>query len=89
MSEKSPERWHKARVANGEVVGGGYFVFRRGETTGRIKINPAKLPFEHGTLESAQREANRLSLLHPGVTFSIFQQSESVCFRADAKTEAA
>lgn len=74
MTEKTPSKWHYARLGRGEVVGGGFFVFRRGETTGRIKVNPAKLPFEHGTLEAAQREAKRLAAASPGITFSIFQQ---------------
>lgn len=74
MSGNSQNKWHQRRIERGEVVGGGYFVFRRGETTGRVKINPAKLPFEHGTLEAAQREATALAAKSPGITFSIFQQ---------------
>lgn len=74
MSGKTQNKWHQRRIERGEVVGGGYFVFRRGETTGRVKINPAKLPFEHGTLEAAQREATALAANSPGITFSIFQQ---------------
>lgn len=52
-----------------EKVGGGYFVFRRGTTTGRIKtghIKHGKIPFEHPSLESAVTEAARLADLYGG-----------------------
>lgn len=78
MSKPSNHRWHDRRVAAGEVVKGGYFVFRRGETTGRVKINPAKLPFEHPTLEAAMKEAKRLAHASPLVEFSVFQQAATV-----------
>lgn len=58
---------------DGEQIGGGFFVFRRGTTTGRIR--PSKLwPFEHPTLASAEAEAQRLANLWPGQTFAILQQ---------------
>lgn len=78
MSSDSNTRWHERRLARGEVVKGGYFVFRRGETTGRVKINPAKLPFEHGTLEAAMGEAKRLAHANPLIEFSVLQQVATV-----------
>jgi len=78
MSGPSTNRWHERRIERGEVVKGGYFVFRRGETTGRVKINPAKLPFEHGTLEAAMAEAKRLAHGSPLIEFSVFQQVATV-----------
>lgn len=56
----------------GEVIGGGFFVFRRGKRTGRVGCRPNALPFEHPTYESAKKEADRLSSLCPGETFVVF-----------------
>lgn len=57
----------------GELIGGGFFVFRRGTTTGRIR--PNKLwPFEHPTRASAEAEAQRLSEKFPGQTFITVEQ---------------
>lgn len=83
--ETSHNKWHERRVAMGEVVRGGWFVFRRGGTTGRIKIDAAKLPFEHGTREAAMKEAARLANANPGVEFSVFHMQVSV--RIDLPTE--
>lgn len=47
-----------------EVIGGGFFVFRRGVDTGRIR--PGGFPYEHGTLEGAQAEAERLAAEYGG-----------------------
>lgn len=70
--------WHQKRLQIGDAVGGGFFVFRRGRTTGRIKIDPQKMPFEHATVEDALYAARDQSRKHPGVTFSIFQQIAAV-----------
>lgn len=57
----------------GEQIGGGFFVFRRGTTTGRIR--PGRLwPFEHPTLAAAEAEAQRLANHWPGQTFITVQQ---------------
>lgn len=74
FSNRSQQRWHENRIKRGEVVGGGFFVFRRGVTTGRIKVDPERLPFEHATLDVAQAEAVRLAAANPGVIFSVFQE---------------
>lgn len=67
-------RWHQQRTQSGDVVGGGFFVFRRGRTTGRVKIDPQKMPFEYASIEDALYAAREQSRAHRGVTFSIFQQ---------------
>jgi hypothetical protein len=59
---------------NGEVVGGGFFVFRRGKTTGRISRRVHVPPYEHGSREAAEAEATRLAVQYPGETFAVFQQ---------------
>ena len=58
----------------GELVGGGFFVFRRGKNSNRVFNYSGKLPFEHPTLESATEEAFRLSNLIPNRNFCVFQQ---------------
>ena len=57
----------------GEMIGAGFFVFRRGTTTGRIR--PAKLwPFEHPTRAAAETETQRLADRFPGQTFITVEQ---------------
>jgi hypothetical protein len=60
----------------GEKVGGGWFVFRRGRRTGRIR--PSNFPFEHPTQESAMLEARRLAYAHPGLRFCVIGQFADV-----------
>ena len=70
----------RARQRHNEQVGGGYFVFRRGTTTGRIKtgfIRRGALPFEHPDFESAHREACRLAELYGG-KYDVFAFAGSV-----------
>lgn len=71
---------HKAkkhgRPRRNEKIGGGYFVFKRGRRTGRIKtghIMAGKIPFEHGSLESALDEAARLAVEFGG-RYSVFAE---------------
>lgn len=59
---------------DGEVVGGGFFVFRRGDGTGRIR--PCMWPYEHPSIESAQREAERLAQEFGG-RFDVFGYATS------------
>ncbi len=60
---------------DGETVGGGHFVFRRGDSTGRVR--PNQWPFEHGSADSAHAEATRLASEYGG-TFDVFSRSSSV-----------
>lgn len=53
----------------GEVIGGGAFVFRRGQKTGRIR--PSQFPHEHQTIQVAKAEADRLAKLNPGFRFDV------------------
>jgi hypothetical protein len=64
------------RVRKNEVIGGGFFVFRRGKSTGCIGCGTT-LPFEHGSFESAAQEAKRLAETYPGETFSVFEEMQS------------
>lgn len=68
---KKPEEARK-----GEQIGGGYFVFRRGEGTGRIRSS--HWPFEHPTICAAKREADKLAKTQPGYQFDVVQ----VCYSA-------
>lgn len=56
----------------GEIVGSGFFIFRRGEKANRIK--PGPMPYEHPTMESAVAERDRLAEGNPGKKYHIFQQ---------------
>jgi hypothetical protein len=65
----------------GEVVGGGFFVFRRGKRSKRLRfkqdaINGVAvfLPFEHPDMDAALREAARLAHRNPGENYFVFQQ---------------
>ena len=60
----------RSRKRKGEVIGGGYFVYRRGKRTGRISI-ASKLPFEHPSFEAALQEADRLHALEPKESFGV------------------
>lgn len=68
----SPRRSLKPRP--NEIIGGGFFVFRRGKKTGRVGVYTT-MPYEHGSLEQATAEATRLAALCPGETFEVFQTS--------------
>lgn len=70
------KKFGRPRTRRNEKVGGGYFVFKRGRRTGRIKtghIMAGKMPFEHGTLDAALDEAARLTVEHGG-RFSVFAE---------------
>jgi hypothetical protein len=66
------------RPRRNEKVGGGHFVFKRGRTTGRIKIGAiGSLPFEHPDYASAHTEARRLHDLDGG-RYDVFSLAASV-----------
>jgi len=52
------------KARDGEEIGGGHFVFRRGDGTGRIR--PCMWPFEHPSMDSALVEAARLAVTYGG-----------------------
>lgn len=63
----------------GEEIGAGFFVFRRGKSTGRISWGKTNhFPYEHPTFEAAQSEAACLAEQNRGETFAVFQQVDAV-----------
>ncbi|MCW7544874.1 hypothetical protein N7I30_13785 [Aurantimonas litoralis] len=66
----------------GETIGGGWFVFRRGDDTGRIR--PAWWPFEYACREAAAKQALALAIANPGYRFDVVGVAESVCMPAVA-----
>lgn len=66
---------------DGEKIGGGFFVFRRGKRTGRVACGA--LPFEHANMMAAIRECDRLAALHPGEKFVVVGQ----CYDARKRPE--
>lgn len=72
------DKWAKARAVKGEVVGGGFFVFRRGDRFNRVGLGKGDrkfyYPFEYPTFEAAHKEAARLASLNPGETYCVFEQ---------------
>ena len=68
------EKFVQTRKEKGEVVGGGFFIFRRGKKTGRIGCKSKAIPFEHGSLESAMGEAMRLAETNQGEEFAIVHE---------------
>lgn len=90
-SEYQKSAWALRRAAKGEIIGGGFVVFRRGNHTNRLKLSVSKTsaghlrvidPFEHQTLQAAEIEAKRLSEKYPGQTFVVLQQV--ACFSSNA-----
>ena len=68
-----------SRKGRGELVGGGFFVFRRGRKSRRVKFDPKTcIPFEHGTEQSARDEAEKLAAANLGSTYCIFVQMGAV-----------
>lgn len=74
-------RWLKnpRKARPGEVIEGGYFVFRRGKSTKRIKAS--WFPFEHGSKADAVAQAEKLAIENPGETFVVVAQ---IAVRAEA-----
>lgn len=71
----SPKHLTDPRMArDGERIGSGFIVFRRGKGSGRLRC--PEYPFEHPSLAAAQAERDRLSSLHPGETFVVFAPAE-------------
>ncbi|WP_210526336.1 hypothetical protein [Rubellimicrobium arenae] len=62
--------WKKPRV--GEVIGGGYIVARRGDSTGRVRASA--FPYEFDNLPDAEVEAAKLASQFSGETFTVWAQ---------------
>lgn len=77
MNAKTPRRRRSPAPRKNEVIGGGFFVFRRGKHTGRVSV-ATTLPYEHGSFEQALAEATRLAKLCPGETYEVFQTSGAI-----------
>lgn len=78
MSDKKPSTYLKnpKLPRPGEVIGAGYFVFRRGDGTKRIR--PAVWPFEHPSRAAAILEAEKLAAAMPGYQFDVLEVVASV-----------
>lgn len=74
---KNPGPWLKNPKANrkGETIGGGWWVFRRGRGTNRIR--PSMWPFEYATRELACEQAGRLAEMHPDCMFAVVHQTDA------------
>lgn len=68
---KMPTHFDPKKPRNGETIGGGYIVMRRGKKTGRVSIK-STLPFEYGSYDQAKTEAERLKKQNPKETFVVF-----------------
>ena len=68
------EKFVQSRKDKGEIIGGGFLIFRRGKKTGRIGIKKNVIAFEHGDLISALSEVDRLTAENPGEKFVVFKQ---------------
>lgn len=77
MNAKTPRRRRSPAPRRNEVIGGGFFVFRRDKQTGRVSV-ATTLPYEHGSFEQALAEATRLAKLCPGETYEVFQTSGAI-----------
>ncbi|MEM9579090.1 MAG: hypothetical protein AAF891_00265 [Pseudomonadota bacterium] len=55
-----------------EKIGGGFFIFRRGGRTGRIR--PSRWPFEYASFDDATARARALSARLPGEKFIVAGQ---------------
>lgn len=61
---------------DGEKIGGGFLVFRRGKRSKRVRA--AAFPFEHPSLMKAIAECERLAAAYPGERYVIVGQ----CYEA-------
>jgi len=53
----------------GERIGAGHFVFKRAD---HGRVLPRRIPFEHGSVSAARREAERLAKF--GGTFEVYER---------------
>lgn len=76
---KNPKKPHP-----GETIGGGFFVFRRGENTNRIRA--PYWPFEHATLREAILEAERLAADNPGHDYIVVAECHTALVEPQPQT---
>jgi len=75
MNDKTSKNTHGGWLKNpkkarpNETIGGGFFVFRRGDGTGRIR--PSMWPFEYASREAAEDQARVLARGQPGYVFDV------------------
>lgn len=58
------------KARDNEKIGGGFFIFRRGKGTSRIRA--PEYPFEHPDMAAALEEMRRLKQQHPNESFELF-----------------
>ncbi|PWJ81559.1 hypothetical protein C7441_11091 [Pseudaminobacter salicylatoxidans] len=76
------------KARKGEVIGGGFFVFRRGDGTNRIR--PSQWPYEYGSQEAAEEQARILAKSNPGYRFDVlYVVSGFIEVEADAEAQKA
>lgn len=89
MTDTKKKKFHRnskfnpMKTRNGEKIGGGWWVFRRGDDTGRVRV--PVWPYEHGSHESACDEAIRLAKQYPGEMFVIVCVGGGVQATAEGK----
>lgn len=71
----------------GEVIDGGYFIFRRGDGTNRIR--PSQWPFEYDSLAAATAQAEKHAAEMPGYRFDVFCRVTSVVVEKTADAQEA
>jgi hypothetical protein len=69
--------WEHARP--GETIEGGFIVCQRGANNRRLRYSLSAERqghpiFEHGNLDAATKEAQRLAMQHPGKAFCVLQE---------------
>lgn len=69
-----------------EMIGGGAFVFKRRPENNRIR--PSQWPFEHGSIDAANAQAQVLAQQNPGTRFDVVAVVGSAFVPAEHKEAA-
>lgn len=75
--------WAQRRAEHGEVVGGGWFVVRRGRC-GRIAVDAHRPPMEYADAADAVRAAQRLADQFPGNAYCVLKQQLEIIIHDSA-----
>lgn len=78
--------WAQRRANWGEVIGGGWFVIARGDTTRRMVVDASNPPMEYATAEDAVRAAHKLANRFPGRTYAVLRQEVEIVINYSATT---